>query len=306
MFKYTIKRFLSMILVIWIVITVTFLLVHSIPGGPFTAEKKLPDAVLKNLEARYHLNDPLYVQYTDYLANVIQGDFGPSFKYEDRTVNQIIEDGFPVSAQLGILSIILAVLVGIPAGIVCAVWHNKFPDYFTMFFAVLGVSVPSFIIAPTLVYFFAYKLPFFPAAMWEGPEYMVLPTIALAFGPTAMLARLTRSSMLEILSQDYIRTARAKGLSRVAIIYKHALKNALIPIITFMGPMIFGILTGSFVIEQIFAIPGLGRYFVTSIFNRDYTAILGLTIFDGCLLVFANFVVDIAYGLVDPRIKVSK
>ena len=306
MLKYTIKRFLSMILVIWIVITVTFLLVHSIPGGPFTAEKKLPEAVLHNLEARYHLNDPLYKQYADYLGNLLQGDFGPSFKYEDRTVNQIISDGFPVSAQLGVLAILLAIVVGIPAGIVCAVFHNKFPDYFTMFFAVIGVSVPSFIVAPTLVYFLAYKLPIFPAAMWEGPEYMILPTISLAFGPTAMLARLTRSSMLEIFTQDYIRTARAKGLSQFKIIWKHALKNALIPIITYLGPMIFGILTGSFVIEQIFAIPGLGRYFVTSIFNRDYTAILGLTIFDAILLVVANFVVDIAYGFVDPRIKVSK
>lgn len=305
MLNYTLKRILSMILVIWVIITVTFLLMHSIPGGPFTAEKKLPEAVLKNIEERYHLNDPLHKQYVDYLANIMKGDLGPSFKYENRTVNDLVSESFPVSAQLGTFAILLAIGIGIPAGIIAALNQNKGPDYFVMFMATVGMSVPNFILATLLIFIFALKLEMLPAAMWGGFEFMILPALALAGTPIAIIARLTRSSMLEVLGQDFIRTARSKGLDQFTIIWRHALKNALIPVITYMGPLIAGVFTGSFVVESIFAIPGLGRHFVTSIYNRDYTVILGITIFYASLLVFMNFLVDMAYMFLDPRIKLD-
>lgn len=303
--RYTLGRFMSMLLVIFIIISATFLLMHSIPGGPFTGEKSLPPAVLQNIMERYHLNDPLWKQYTDYIMNVIQGDFGPSFKYEDRTVNQIISDGLPVSAVLGLCAASVALLIGIPAGIIAALRQNKWPDHLVMFGATIGISVPNFITATLLIYVFALKLNLLPAAMWGEPAQAIMPAIALAALPTAVIARLTRSSMLEVMSQDYIRTAKAKGLTTFTIIWRHALKNALMPVITYLGPMIAFILLGSFVIESIFAIPGLGRYFVMSIYNRDYTVILGITIFDAVMLVFLNFLVDIIYVLLDPRIKLD-
>lgn len=303
--KYTIGRFISIILVIFIIISATFLLMHAIPGGPFTGEKNLPEAVMKNIMERYKLNDPLWKQYVDYLGNIVRGDFGPSFKYEDRSVNDIIADGFPVSAALGLLSAVLALSVGIPAGIIAALRHNKWADYIVMFGATIGISVPNFITATLLIYVLALKLELLPAAMWGGIEYAIMPAIALAALPTAVIARLTRSSMLEVMGQDYIRTAKAKGLDIVTIIWRHALKNALMPVVTYLGPMIAFILTGSFVIESIFAIPGLGRYFVMSIYNRDYTVILGVTIFDSIILVLLNFLVDIAYVFLDPRIKLD-
>lgn len=303
--KYVTERFIAMLLVIFIILSATFLLMHAIPGGPFTGEKNLPPAVMENIMDRYRLNDPLWVQYTDYMANVLRGDFGPSFKYEDRSVNDILADGLPVSATLGILSALLALAVGIPAGIIAALRPNKWPDYAVMFGATIGISVPNFITATLLIYVLALKLDLLPAAMWGGWEYTVMPVIALAALPTAVIARLTRSSMLEVLGQDYIRTARAKGLSLITIIRRHALKNALMPVVTYLGPMLAFILTGSFVIESIFAIPGLGRYFVMSIYNRDYTVILGVTIFDSVTLVLLNFLVDIAYVLLDPRIKLD-
>lgn len=303
--KYILERFLSMLLVIFIIVSATFLLMHSIPGGPFTGEKSLSPAVIQNIMERYHLNDPLWKQYTDYLLNIVQGDFGPSFKYEDRTVNQIIGDGLPISAVLGLCAASFALIVGIPAGIIAALRQNKWPDYLVMFGATIGISVPNFITATLLIYVFALKLDLLPAAMWGEFSQIIMPTIALAALPTAIIARLTRSSMLEVLGQDYIRTAKAKGLSTFTIIQRHALKNALMPVITYLGPMVAFILLGSFVIESIFAIPGLGRYFVMSIYNRDYTVILGITIFDAVMLVFLNFLVDIMYVLLDPRIKLD-
>lgn len=294
-----------MLVVLLIITTATFVLMHSIPGGPFTAEKKLPEAVLKNINERYHLNDPLWKQYTDYLANILRGDLGPSFKYESRTVNDIIAESFPVSAELGTAAVLIAVIVGIPAGIIAALRQNRWPDYLAMFGATIGISVPNFILATLFIYVFALKLGLFPAAMWDGPEYVVLPALALAAFPMAFIARLMRSSMLEVMGQDFIRTARAKGLPGIVIIYRHALKNAMMPVITYLGPLIAAIFTGSFVVESIFAIPGLGRHFVTSIYNRDYTVILGITIFYSALLVFLNFLVDIAYAWLDPRIKLD-
>jgi oligopeptide transport system permease protein len=303
--RYTLSRLLSMALVLFVITTATFLLMHAVPGGPFTAEKNLPESVLKNINERYHLNDPLWKQYTDYLGNVVRGDFGPSFKYEARTVNDIIAESFPVSAELGFIAVAIAVSLGIPAGVIAALRQNRWPDYLAMFGATIGISVPSFILATLFIYLFALRLELLPAAMWDGPEYAVLPAMALAAFPTAFIARLTRSSMLEVLGQDFIRTARAKGLNSFVIIWRHALKNALIPVVTYLGPLIAAILTGSFVIESIFAIPGLGRHFVTSIYNRDYTVILGITIFYSTFLVVLNFLVDLAYAWLDPRIKLS-
>jgi oligopeptide transport system permease protein len=294
-----------MVLVLWVIITVTFVLMHAIPGGPFTSEKALPEAVMKNIEARYRLNDPLPKQYVDYWANLLKGDLGPSFKYESRTVNEIIAEGFPVSAELGLVAVSIAVLIGIPAGMAGALYQNRWPDHLVMLLATVGISVPSFILATVLIYVFALWLQLLPAAMWGSPEYVLLPALALAGMPTAFIARLTRSSMLEVLAQDYIRTARAKGIAPFRILWLHALKNALLPVVTYLGPMIAAIFTGSFVIESIFAIPGLGRHFVTSIYNRDYTVILGITVFYSALLVLMNFLVDLAYLWLDPRIKMD-
>lgn len=305
MFKSIVGRILSMVLVLWVIITVTFVLMHAIPGGPFTSEKALPEAVMKNIEARYRLNDPLSKQYVDYWANLLKGDLGPSFKYESRTVNEIIAEGFPVSAELGLVAVSIAVLIGIPAGMAGALYQNRWPDHLVMLLATVGISVPSFILATVLIYVFALWLQLLPAAMWGSPEYVLLPALALAGMPTAFIARLTRSSMLEVLAQDYIRTARAKGIAPFRILWLHALKNALLPVVTYLGPMIAAIFTGSFVIESIFAIPGLGRHFVTSIYNRDYTVILGITVFYSALLVLMNFLVDLAYLWLDPRIKMD-
>lgn len=306
MLSYLIKRIGNSIIVLWVVMTVTFFLMHSIPGGPFTEEKSLPPAVLANIEARYRLNDPLAVQYKDYLCNVLRGDLGPSFKYAGRSVNDIIRESFPVSLELGLESIALALAVGVPAGVLAAYRRNGWQDRTVNLLTTLGVAVPSFVLAALLVETFAMKLGWFPAAMWNSWASRILPAIAMAAMPMAFITRLTRSSMLDVLGQDYIRTAKAKGLSTVTVLFRHALPNALIPVVTYLGPMAAGVLTGSFVIETIFAIPGLGSYFVTSIYNRDYTVILGITIFYSAIVIFMNMLVDLIYPLLDPRIKLRE
>lgn len=303
---YVLRRAISVILVVFVVATGTFILMHTIPGGPFKKEKALPPAVQRNIEERYKLNDPLWKQYTDYLSNLVRGDLGPSFKYLGRSVNDIIRDGFPVSATLGAWAILFALVVGVPAGIISALNQNKWQDNAVMAIAIIGVSVPNFVIATLLMYVFAVKLRWLPVALWGTPKHVILPMIALAGFPAAFFARLMRSSTLDVLSQDYIRTARAKGLSWYAVVVKHVVKNAILPVVTYLGPLVAGILTGSFVVENIFAIPGLGRYYVTSIYNRDYTTIMGVTIFYSAFLVLLNFLVDIAYGWIDPRIKLVK
>lgn len=305
MLAYIIRRVFNAVLVLWVVITITFGLMHAIPGGPFTVEKSLPLVVLKSIEERYKLNDPLYKQYGDYLANLVQGDLGPSFKYPGRSVNDIIKDGFPVSFQLGMEAVLIAVIIGIPAGILAAVKQGKWQDHVVNFCTTLGVAVPSFVVAALLIYVLSTKLHLLPSAMWEGWQYQIMPALALSGMPMSFIARLTRSSMLDVLGQDYIKTARAKGLSRLTVLFKHALPNSLIPVITYIGPMAAGILTGSFVIESIFAIPGLGQYFVTSIYNRDYTVILGVTIFYSVIVIVLNMLVDLIYPLLDPRIKIG-
>ena len=297
------RRVLSMLVVIWVVSTMTFFLMKAIPGGPFTAEKQLPPEILRNLEARYRLNDPLWKQYVDYLHNLLRFDLGPSFKYEDLTVNDIIRQGFPVSAELGVLALLFALAVGVPTGLISALRQYSFSDYFSMLWALLGVSIPSFLLATLFIYFFGLRLHVLPAGGWGTPAHLLLPAVALGMYPTAFIARLTRSSMLEVIRQDYVRTARAKGLAEITVTYRHALKNAVIPVVTYLGPITAAVLTGSFVIERIFAIPGLGRYFVTSIYNRDYTVIMGTTVFYSVFLVAMNLVVDVAYGFIDPRIR---
>ncbi|GGJ69977.1 oligopeptide transport system permease protein [Anoxybacillus voinovskiensis] len=305
MLRYISRRLLSILLSLFLIITATFFLMRAAPGGPFSGEKKLPPEIEKNLNEYYGLDRPWYEQYTDYLVSIAKWDFGPSFKYKGQTVNDLINEGFPVSFFLGMEALLLAVSLGILLGVIAALNHNKWQDYGAMIFAVLGISVPSFIMASLLQYVLAIKLGLFPVARWESLQHTVLPALALAATPMAFIARLTRSSMLEVLSNDYIRTAKAKGLSKGQITVKHAIRNALLPVVTYLGPLSAAVLTGSFVIEKIFGIPGLGSQFVLSISNRDYTTIMGVTVFYSILLLFSVLLVDIAYGLIDPRIKLA-
>jgi oligopeptide transport system permease protein len=275
------------------------------PGNPFTSEKQLPPEIEAALNEHYGLDDPWYAQYGDYLLRIVQWDFGPSFKYKTRTVNDLISEGFPVSLALGAQAILIALSLGLILGIIAALYHNKWQDYGAMIVAVLGISVPSFIMATVLQYFFAIKWGLLPVARWDSFMHTILPSLALAASPMAFIARLTRSSMLEVLANDYIRTAKSKGLSKGVITIKHTIRNALLPVVSYMGPLSAGIITGSFVIERIFGIPGLGSHFVTSISNRDYTVIMGVTVFYSIILLVSILLVDIAYGLIDPRIKIA-
>lgn len=300
------KRFWAMAATILVITTLTFVLMKVIPGSPFNEERGTNEAVQKNLEAYYHLDDPLIFQYIIYLKSIITFDFGPSIKKPSDSVNDMLERGFPVSFELGMTAIVIAVISGLVLGVIAALRRNGFLDYAAMSLAVLGISIPNFILATLLIQQFAVNLKLFPAATWTSPIHMVLPTVALAVGPMAIIARLTRSSMVEVLTQDYIRTAKAKGLSPFTIIVKHALRNALMPVVTVLGTLVASILTGSFVIEKIFAIPGMGKYFVESINQRDYPVIMGTTVFYSVILIIMLFLVDLAYGLLDPRIKLHK
>ncbi len=306
MFQYILRRTGGAIIVIWAVITITFLLLRAIPGGPFTEEKKLPPEVLVQVEARYHLQDPLWKQYTDYLANIASFDLGPSYQYAGRSVNDIIAEAFPVSAQLGLGALIVSLVVGIMAGVISALRPNSWVDYGVTVLSTLGISVPSFITGALLAFVFGYYLHLLPAALWRGPTYMILPIITLASQPTGFLARLTRAGMIEALQSDYIKTAKAKGVPMPIILFKHALGNAILPVVTYVGPLTAALLTGSFIVESIFALPGLGGYFVNSIYNRDYTLTLGITVFYSILVVLFNLMVDIAYPLIDPRVMIGE
>ena len=302
---YLAKRLIGACIVLWAVITITFGLMHAIPGGPFTQEQKLPPAVMATVEARYHLDEPLWDQYVDYVRHAAVLDLGPSYKYPGKTVNDIIAETLPVSAELGLISLLLAIGAGILAGMAAAWYKNTWVDYGMMIGATLGVSVPSFILAAVLIQLFAFTWPVLPAALWKGPAYVILPALALAAQPTAFIMRLTRSSLVDALGQDYIRTARSRGIGPWSLLYRHALRNALLPVVSYIGPLAAALMTGSFIVETIFAIPGLGRHFVTSIYNRDYTVILGITIFYSFLIMMMNLLVDIIYPLLDPRITVD-
>ena len=301
--RYIFQRIWASFLTLFVVVTLTFFMMRAIPGGPFTDEKGIPPHIMAKIMERYRLNDPLYVQYGRYLWDVLRFDLGPSYRYEGMTVNKIIRDSFPVSLMVGSMALALALAVGIPAGIVSALRRGRWQDRSAMVLATLGITIPNFVIATTLVYLFAYRWGWVTVGFWEGLPTAVLPALTLAGYPTAFISRLTRSSMLEVIQQDYIRTAHSKGLRERTVVYIHALRNAIIPVITYLGPLAAGILTGSFVVEQVFGVPGLGTFFVTSISNRDYTTIMGVTIFYSALLVFLNLVVDICLGFVDPRIK---
>ncbi|GEK34907.1 ABC transporter permease [Kurthia sibirica] len=303
MIKYIIKRFFMMIATIFVIATLTFFLMHSIPGSPLESDRTTNPQIQANLEKFYHLDDPLPIQYVNYLKSIVTFDFGPSIKKPNDSVNSLIERGFPISFELGMVSILVAVISGLILGTLAALKHNGIIDYLAMTIAVVGISIPNFILATLLIQVFAGSLGWLPAATWSGPSYMILPTLALATGPMAIIARLTRSSMLEVLTQDYIKMAKAKGLKPFRVIFRHAMRNALMPIVTIMGTMLAGILTGTFIIERVFAIPGMGKYFVESISNRDYPVIMGTTVFYSAFLVFMLFLVDIVYGLLDPRIK---
>ncbi|TCO69865.1 oligopeptide transport system permease protein [Marinisporobacter balticus] len=304
--RFIVNRVFSMGITLLLVITITFALMHAIPGGPFTREKALPPAVMKALEAKFNLDQPLWRQYVDYLGGVIKGDLGPSFQRTGVTVNKLIEEGFPISAKIGGLSVLLVLILGVPIGIISALKQNKWQDQLAMFLATLGVTIPSFVLGTLIIYIFSAKLGWLPSYGLKSWKHYIGPVIALGGFSLSFVARLTRSSMLEVLQQDYIRTARAKGLSEFVVVGKHALKNALIPVVTYVGPLVAAILTGSFVVEKIFAIPGMGKHFVESVGNRDYTVLMGITIFYAIFLVVMVLLVDITYGLIDPRIKMDE
>jgi ABC-type dipeptide/oligopeptide/nickel transport system permease component len=295
-----------MFITLWVIATVTFIMMKAVPGNPFSSEKNLPPEVLKNLNAFYHLDEPLPMQYLYYMKSLLMLDLGYSIKYDTRTINDIISETFPVSAQLGAQALVVAVTVGLIFGIVAALRKNQLPDYMAMVLAVIGISVPSFVLAPIMQKYLAVQWELLPVATYEGFLSTIMPTIALAAFPLATVTRLMRSSMSEVLSQDYIRTARSKGLPPYLVIWHHTIRNSILPIVTILGPLSVGILTGSFVVESIFSFPGIGKYFVESISNRDYPLIMGVTMFYSSLLIFVNFLVDLTYGIIDPRIKVGK
>jgi len=304
--SYYLKRVFSAIVTILLIATLTFTMMHSIPGGPFTRERPVPDEILKSLNEKYNLDAPLYVQYFDYMKGLVTFDLGPSYSKIGTTVNDLLIAGFPTSAKIGLMASLLIIILGIPVGIISALKQNKPIDYFVMFMATLGVTVPSFVVATLIIYVFAGKLGWIPSFGLSSPLGYIGPVLALTGYSLSFVARLTRSSMLEVLRQDYIRTARANGLKEFSVIGKHAVKNALIPVVTYIGPMIAAILTGSFVVEKIFAVPGMGRYYVESVTNRDYTTIMGMTVFYAAFYIIMVLFVDIAYGFIDPRIRLGK
>ncbi|MGJ4848641.1 ABC transporter permease [Bacillota bacterium Meth-B3] len=301
--RYILKRVGMMVLTLFMIVLLTFAMMHAVPGGPFTRDKQVPPAVLKALEQKYHLDDPLYKQFFDYINGLLRFDLGPSFKYTGKTVNDFIRSGSPYSMRLGLLTLVFVLLCAIPMGIVAALRNGRWQDMALMAIATLGVTIPSFVIATALLYFFSFKLGWLPTYgvdKWQG---YILPMISLGGYSISFLARLMRSSLLEVMGQDYIRTARSKGISEVRVVVKHALRNALIPVVTVLGPTIANLLTGSFVIEKIFAIPGIGKYFVDGVTQRDYTTIMSMTVFYAAFLISMVFLVDLFYVLIDPRIR---
>jgi len=288
------------------IVTVTFFMMHAVPGGPFAQDKEAPPQVIKALEAKYRLDEPLYIQYINYVKGLLRGDLGPSFQKLGVTVNDIIRQSIPASLKLGCLALVLVLALGLPAGIFSAARRESLPDYAIRFIATLGQTIPSFVLATLLIYIFSSKLKILPTFGLRTWKHYVLPVIALSGYSLSFITRLVRSSMLEALGQDYIRTARAKGVPEFQVFFKHALRNSLIPVVTYVGPLVATIITGSFVVEKIFAIPGLGKFFVESITNRDYTVLMGLTVLQAFLLCIAILIVDLLYGLIDPRIRVDK
>ncbi|AYB45558.1 ABC transporter permease [Paenibacillus sp. FSL W8-0187] len=305
MLRYVASKFFYMLVSLFILISATFFLMKAIPGDPFMGEKKPSPEILARLMEQYDLDKPVFQQYTKYLGNIVQGDFGLSMKKQGQSVTDIIVDTFGPSLRLGLIAIVVSVIVGVLLGMLAALYHRKLIDNIAMIISVLGIAVPSFVLASLLQYVLAEKAGIFNVMGFEGPLDYVLPVMALSAQPIAFIARLTRSSMLEVLHSDYIKTAKAKGLNWFAIMFRHVIRNGILPVVTYVGPMTANIITGSVVIEQIFGIGGIGKQFVESITNRDYTVIMGITIFYGILLMLARFVTDIVYVFVDPRIKLT-
>lgn len=302
-YMFLFKKLCILLLSLWCVVTGTFALMHSIPGDPFVGEQNVPPEILKSLYAQYGLDQPLLVQYGKYLRNIVTGDLGTSIVYEGRKITAFIRDGFPISAALGLQALIIAIPCGIFLGTLAALKRNRWQDHFAMFISIVGISVPNFVLASLLQWFFAMKLHLLPVARLDSFVHTILPSIALAALPTAFIARLIRANMTEVLAQDYIKTALAKGLPPYLVTMRHGLKNALLPTLAYLGPITSQILTGSFMIEKIFAIPGLGTWMIFSINARDYPMIVGLTIFFSAFLMVSIFLVDILYAVIDPRIR---
>lgn len=303
MISLLLKRFWHGVMVLWAVATLTFVLLRLAPGGPFDSERKLPPEIVANLEAKYHLDEPLWQQYFRYLSGIARGDLGPSYKYVDRGVSEIIADTLPTSALLGALAVLFVLLASFPIGLCAAYYRNSPVDRFCIFLATLGISLPNFILGALLIWLVALQLNWLQAGRWDDWRGAILPTITLGAAPAAYLAALLRSSLIETLGEDFVRTARAKGVKESAVVVKHTLSNSLIPVLTVMGPLIAALLTGSFVVEYVFAIPGMGRFFITAVTDRDYPLIMGVTLVYTVILVGANFLVDVLYGYVDPRIR---
>jgi oligopeptide transport system permease protein len=307
MLKFITRRLVYALLTLWLIATFTFVLMKNLPGDPLgEGSEKIPKETRLMLLKQYGLDKPVWEQYVTFMKNLLHGDMGFSFQFPAQKVTDIIKQSFPASLELGIYSIAIAIVVGLFLGIIAALKHNKIGDYMAMFIAILGISIPSFVLGPLLSYYVGVKLGWLPAALWNGPTYRIMPSVALSFGTIAILARLMRTSMLDVLNQDYIKTAKAKGLSNFAVISKHTVRNAILPVVTILGPIFVNVITGTLVIEQVFAVPGLGKHFVTSVYSNDYTMIAGLTIFYSAILIAVILFTDILYGFIDPRIRIGK
>jgi oligopeptide transport system permease protein len=305
MLNYSLRRALGAVPTLFVLLTIAFFMIRLAPGGPFDAERRLPPEIEANLNQKYHLDEPLYQQYGRYVWNIARGDFGPSFQYRDLTVNQLIADGFPVSLRLGLLAMVVALVLGIGFGTLAALRQNHVTDYGVMGIAMLGISIPNFVLAPLLILALAVYLDWLPAGGLDSWKHYLLPVLTLAMPQLAYIARLMRGSMIEVLRSNFVRTARAKGLPTHLVLFRHALPAALVPVASFLGPATAGIITGSVVIETVFGIPGLGRYFVQGALNRDYTLVMGVVLFYGVLIILFNFLVDLLYAWLDPRVKYS-
>ena len=305
MLKYIIKRILMGILTAFIVATLTFFIMNLVPGGPFLSEKAVTPQAQAAMEAKYGLDKPLFMQYLTYMGDLLHGDMGVSIKKRGFTVNDIIGNKFPVSARLGGLAVLVAVCIGVPLGSIAASKRGKTLDNIIIVFSTAGIAIPSFLTSTLMMYFLSVKLKLLPSLGLDGPANYIMPVIALSLYPTCYIARLMRSSMLDVIGQDYMRTARAKGVSTFKSIFKHALRNAILPVVTYLGPLLASLMTGSFIIEKIFTIPGLGHEFVSAIPSRDYPLIMGTTIFFACFIIMMNVLVDIAYACIDPRIRLK-
>jgi oligopeptide transport system permease protein len=305
LFRYTIRRFLGAIPTMLVIITLSFLLLHSAPGGPFDAQKQIPPEIKKNIERMYHLDEPLYEQYFRYLGSILRGNFGPSYQYRDTSVNEIIRQGFPIDAIIGGCALGASLLIGLPIGIFAALRRSTAWDHVSMGLSMLGISIPSFVVAPILILVFAVNLHWLPAGGWKTGRWanVILPAVALAAPYVAYVARLMRGSMVEVLNSPFILMARAKGVPSYLVILRHAMKPAMMPLVSFLGPAVVGVITGSIVIETIFGLPGIGRAFVDGALNRDYTLVLGVTVLYGVLIVVFNLLADLSYSVLDPRVR---